>query len=57
MMINHKRRGFVQVMRTRQEVEDQATRMRGMVSDMAKWGIGLAWLWSNAPLMKKFGVF
>jgi hypothetical protein len=27
------------------------------VSDMAKWGIGLAWLWSNAPLMKKFGVF
>jgi len=31
--------------------------MRGTVSDMAKWGIGLAWLWSNAPLMKKFGVF
>jgi hypothetical protein len=36
--------------------------MRGMVSDMAKWGIvglALAWLWSNAlsPLLKKFGVF
>jgi len=24
---------------------------------MAKWGIALAWLWSNAPLLKKFGVF
>jgi len=33
--------------------------MCGMVSDMAKWGIGLAWLWSNAlsPMLKKFGVF
>jgi len=27
---------------------------------MAKWGIvgiDMAWLWSNAPLMKKSGVF